>query len=279
MTELRRRFMDDMTLHGMAPTTQKVYVHAVKQLAVRYGRSPDELSEQELRDYFLYLANEKRVASSTLRVQIFAIKFLYTKTLQRPWPTLMILRARPRLKLPVVLDPKEAKRLLAVERSPVARMCATLLYCCGLRISEALRLQVTDIDSQRMVVIVRGGKGNKDRHIPLPRRTLELLREYWHEYRPKSWLFVTSDGRPLADHSVRYFLKKARQDTGIRKRVSCHTLRHSYATNLMAKGVDVRVIQVLLGHRSLKTTTLYLHMTSSVMKSAQEAINDLMADL
>jgi len=153
------------------------------------------------------------------------------------------------------------------------------MYSCGLRISQALNLKVTDIDSKRMVVIVRSGKGNKDRHIPLPRRTLDLLRDYWRRHQPKTWLFITPDARPLADHSVRYFLKKARLDTGIRKRVSCHTLRHSYATNLMAKGVDVRVIQVLLGDRSLKTTTLYLHMTSSVMKSVQEAINDLMADL
>jgi integrase/recombinase XerD len=279
MTELRRRFIDDMTLHGLAPATQNVYVNAVRQLAGCYRRSPDQLSEQELRDYFTYLIKQKRLASSTLRTQVFAIKFFYAKTLQKPWPTLKILRARRREKLPVVLDPAEAKRLLAVKRSPVARMCATVMYCCGLRISEALNLKVTDIDSQRMVVIVRGGKGNKDRHIPLPRRTLDLLRDYWRQYRPETWLFLTPDGRPLADHSVRYFLKKARQDSGIRKRVSCHTLRHSYATNLMARGVDVRVIQALLGHRSLKTTTVYLHMTSSVMKSVQEAINDLMADL
>jgi site-specific recombinase XerD len=279
MTELRRRYIDDMTLHGLAPTTQKVYVHAVEKLAQHYDRSPALLSEQELRDYFIYLVEKKRAASSTLRLHIFAAKFLFTKTLHRPWPTLKLLRARPQLKLPVVLDPQEAKRILAVERSPVARMCATLMYCCGLRISEALRMKVADIDSQRMVVIVRGGKGNKDRHIPLPRRTLELLRAYWREYQPRTWLFTRPDGRPLADHSVRYFLKKACQDCGIRKRVSCHTLRHSYATNLMAQGVDVRVIQVLLGHRSLKTTTIYLHMTSSVMQSVQDSINDLMADL
>jgi site-specific recombinase XerD len=278
-TELRRRFIDDMTLHGLAPATQKVYAQAVEQLAAYYQRSPDRLSEQELRDYFTYLIKGKQLASSTLHTQIFAVKFFYTKTLQKPWPTLKLLRARPRQKLPVVLDPTEAKRLLSVKRSPVARMCATLMYSCGLRISEALNLKVTDIDSKRMVVIVRSGKGNKDRHIPLPRRTLELLREYWREHRPTTWLFTTLDGRPMADHSVRYFLKKARKDAGIRKRISCHTLRHSYATNLMAKGADVRVIQVLLGHRSLKTTTLYLHMTSSVLKSIQDAINDLMADL
>ncbi len=279
MTDLRRRYMDDMTLHGLAPTTQKVYVHAVEKLAQHYGRSPHQLSEQELRDYFVYLVKKKRAACSTLRLHVFAVKFLFTKTLKRPWPTLRILRARPQLKLPVVLDPKEAKRILAVRRSPVARMCATLMYSCGLRVSEAVQLKLTDIDSQRMVVIVRGGKGNKDRHVPLPSRTLELLRDYWREHKPRTWLFSRGDDRPLADHSVRYFLKKACQDCGIAKRVSCHTLRHSYATNLMAQGADVRTIQVLLGHRSLKTTTIYLHMTKSVMQAVQDAINDLMSDL
>lgn len=279
MTELRQRFVDDMTLHGLAPTTRNVYVNAVQQLAAHYHRSPDQLGEQELRDYFTYLINKKRLAASTLHTQIFGIKFFFTKTLQKPWPTLKLLRARKREKLPVVLDPDEAQRLLAIRRSPVARMCAIVMYCCGLRISEALNLKIDDVDSKRMVLIVRRGKGNKDRQVPLPMRTLELLRAYWREYQPKTWLFTTPDGRQLPDHSVRYFLKKARKDAGIRKSVSAHTLRHSYATNLMARGVDVRVIQVLLGHRSLKTTTVYLHLTSSVMRPVQETINALMADL
>jgi integrase/recombinase XerD len=279
MTELRRRMMADMKLHGLAPGTQKVYVKAVQRLAGHYRRPPDQLSEQELRDYFTYLVEQKKAPSSTLRTEIFGVKFLFDKTLQRPWPTLKFLRARPRAKLPVVLDREEARRLIALIRCPTVRMCATMMYSCGLRISEALGLQVADIDSKRMVVIVRAGKGNKDRHIPLPRRTLELLRDYWRAYRPRTCLLVTKDDRPLADHRVRYFLKKALKQSGIRKRVSCHTLRHSYATNLMEQGVDVRVIQALLGHRSLKTTTLYLHMTQSVMRSVQDAVNDLMADL
>lgn len=279
MTQLRHRFLEDMTLHGLAPTTHKVYVNAVEQLAAHYGRSPDRLTEQQLRDYFTYLVKDKRIAQSTLKTYIFAIKFLYTKTLEKPWPTLKLLRARTREKLPVVLDPDEVKRLLAVERSPVARMCATVMYSCGLRNSEALHLKVNDIDSRRMVLLIRQGKGNKDRQVPLPERTLQLLRDYWRQYRPKTWLFAGADGGPLPDHSVRYYLKKARKDAGIRKRVSAHTLRHSYATNLMARGVDVRVIQVLLGHRSLKTTTVYLHLTSSVMRPVQETINALMADL
>jgi site-specific recombinase XerD len=153
------------------------------------------------------------------------------------------------------------------------------MYSCGLRISEALGLQVRDIDSARMVVIVRAGKGNKDRHVPLPQRTLELLRDYWRIYRPPTRLLVTEDGQPLPYHRVRYFLKHAIKKSGIRKRISCHTLRHSYATNLMEQGLDVRVIQGLLGHRSLKTTTLYLHMTQSVMQSVQEAVNGLTSNL
>jgi len=130
-----------------------------------------------------------------------------------------------------------------------------------------------------MVVIVRAGKGNKDRHVPLSPRTLELLRDYWREYRPATHLLVMKDGRPLADHSVRYFLKQAVKESRISKRISCHTLRHSYATNLMEQGLDVRVIQGLLGHRSLKTTTLYLHMTQSVLQSVQDAVNGLTSDL
>jgi site-specific recombinase XerD len=279
MTELRQRMIADMKLHGLAPTTQGVYVHAVRRLAGHFHRSPDQLSEQDLRDYFTYLVETKKVPSSTLRVEIFGVKFLFDKTLQRSWPTLKFLRARPRTKLPVVLDRVEANRLLGLIRCPVVRTCALMMYSCGLRISEALGLQVRDIDSARMVVIVRAGKGNKDRHVPLPQRTLELLREYWRIYRPSACLLVTEDGRPLADHRVRYFLKQAVKQSGIGKRISCHTLRHSYATNLMERGLDVRVIQSLLGHRSLKTTTLYLHITQNVLQSVQAAVNELISDL
>jgi site-specific recombinase XerD len=279
MTELRHRMIADMKLHGLAPGTQKVYVNAVSRLAGHFHRSPDQLSEQELRDYFTYLVETKKVPSSTLRTEIFGVKFLFDKTLQRPWPTLKFLRARPSFKLPTVLDRVETQRLLGLIRCPAVWTCALLMYSCGLRISEALALQVRDIDSARMVVIVRAGKGNKDRHVPLPQRTLELLRDYWRAYRPAARLLVTSDGQPLADHRIRYYLKHAVKQSGLSKRISCHTLRHSYATNLMEQGLDVRVIQGLLGHRSLKTTTLYLHMTQSVMQSVQEAVNGLTSDL
>jgi len=170
MSELRHRMIADMKLHGLAPGTQKVYVNAVSRLAGYFHRSPDQLSEQDLRDYFTYLVETKKVPSSTLRTQIFGVKFLFDKTLQRPWPTLKFLRARPSFKLPTVLDRAEAQRLLGLIRCPAVRACALLMYSCGLRISEALALQVKDIDSARMVVVVRAGKGNKDRHVPLSPR-------------------------------------------------------------------------------------------------------------
>ncbi len=161
MTELRQRMMTDMKLHGLAPGTQKVYLNAVRRLAGHYHRSPDQLSEQQLRDYFTYLVEEKRVPSSTLRTEIFGVKFLFDKTLGRPWPTLKFLRARPSYKLPVVLDREEARRLIGLIRCPAVRMGATMMYSCGLRISEALGLKIADIDSARMVVIVRGEQGEQ----------------------------------------------------------------------------------------------------------------------
>ncbi len=279
MTALKQRMMADMKLHGLAPGTQRVYLKAVHRLAAYYMLAPDRLSEQQLRDYFTYLVSEKHLSSASLRTEIYGVKFLFDKTLQKPWPTLKFLRARPCTKLPAVLDRHEAQRLIALIACPVVRMCATLMYSCGLRISEALALHVTDIDSARMVVLVRAGKGNKDRHVPLPQRTLELLRDYWRAYHPTTRLLVTADGRPLGDHRVRRFLKQALRESGITKRVSCHTLRHSYATNLMEQGLDVRVIQSLLGHRSLKTTTVYLHITQSVIQSVQDAVNELTATL
>lgn len=257
MTKLRSRMTADMKLHGLAPGTQKVYLNAVERLARHFHRSPEQLSEQDLRDYFGYLVDQKKVPSSTLRTEIFGVKFLFAKTLGRPWPTLKYLRARPSSKLPVVLDRNEARRLIALIRCPVVRACITLMYSCGLRISEALALRVSDIDSARMVVVVRAGKGNKDRHVPLPQRTLELLREYWHQYRPPRTgrLLVTEDQRPLAEHRVRYFLKKAVRESGIAKRISTHTMRHSYATNLMEQGLDVRVIQVYQTEYPLRCPT------------------------
>lgn len=278
MTKLRRRMIEDMQLHGLLPGTQQTYLDAVKNLAKHYNRPPDLISENEVRKFFVYLTKTRRLAPSTVRVHLFAIKFLYARTLHRNWPVLQLIRVKRTKKLPVVLSPDEVRHLLNRVRRLEARMSLTLMYACGLRVSEATHLRASDIDSQRMVVDVRGGKGNKDRQVPLPRRTLEQLRAYWMERRPQTWLFPDATGLvPIGSGSVRRCLQAAARQSEVKKQVSCHTLRHSYATHLLDKGVDIRVIQGLLGHRSIKSTFIYLHLTESRMKQVHGVLDDLMA--
>jgi integrase/recombinase XerD len=191
-----------------------------------------------------------------------------------------LLRVRKSKKLPVVLSPDEVRQLLAHIRRPAARMVAILLYSCGLRVSEAVRLQAEHIDSKRRVVCVRDGKGNKDRYVPLPKRTLQLLRAYWREHRPGTWLFPACDGAgPLGGGGVRACIKAAAAQCGITKTIGCHTLRHTYATHLLEHGLDLRMIAGFLGHRSLQTTARYAHLTQRAIASVQARIDGLMADL
>jgi len=191
-----------------------------------------------------------------------AVEFLYKRTLDRHWPVLDLIRIKPSKKLPVVLGSEEARCLLRRVRRPGAKMSLTMMYTCGLRISEALRLHCHDIDSQRMLVCVRNGKGAKDRYVPLPQRTLERLCIYWCQVRPKTWLFPTTDGlTPIHKGTIRQCLVAALAQTDIHKHVTCQTLRHSYATHLMEQGVELHAIQALLGHRSPKTTFIYMHLT------------------
>lgn len=277
MTELRRRMVQDMTIRGFTPGTQARYLEAIKALAQHYQRPPDQLTQEQIRAYLLYLIETRKLAKSTLRIHLSALKFLYRWTLGQPWPVLALPRFQSDKKLPVVLSRAEVWCLLDQVRKPSARLSLILMYTCGLRVSEALRLRVQDIDSQRMVVSVRNGKGAKDRSVPLPRQTLAELRAYWRQYRPATWLFGAPSGtlrRP--DNAVRGCLKAALRQTPIRKKVSCHTLRHSYATHLLEAGVHLRAIQALLGHRSLKTTFIYLHLTQSTLADVQAQINRLM---
>ena len=280
MTPLRRRMIEDMQLRGLTPKTQKVYLDAITKLARHYHRSPDQLSEQEIRDYFFYLSEQKGLARSTLRVQICALKFLYQKTLQRPWPVLALMRVKRSKRLPVVLSLKEIQTVLAYIYRTDVHMSLILMYSCGLRVSEALHLRPTDIDSQRMVVCVRQGKGGKDRYVPLPRQTLKKLRAYWWEYRPRLWLFPSRKGRtPMPVSTVHRALKAAVQQSQIQKSISCHTFRHSYATHLLEKGVDLRTIQALLGHQSVRTSFIYMHLTQATMKKAYQTLNRMMDKL
>ena len=280
MTELRRKMIEDMRLHGLAASTQQVYIDAIRALAKHFGRSPDKISEEDIRQFFVFLSETRKLAPATVRTHLFAIKFLYQRTLRRQWPTLNLVRVKRPKKLPTVLSPAEVWRLLDLVRRPAARMCLIMMYSCGLRVSEATRLKAADIDSRRMVVCVRGGKGDKDRNVPLPTCTLELLREYWAKHRPTTWLFPAKDpSQPIRPGAVRKCLQAALPEASIHKTVACHTLRHSYATHLLEQGVNLRSIQALLGHRSCRTTFIYMHLTEATMQAIHGAVNGLMAKL
>jgi integrase/recombinase XerD len=280
MTTLRRRMLEDLQLRGLAPRTQQCYVEAVKHLTQYYRRAPDQISEDELRQYFLFLINDKKVAESTFRIHLYGIRFFYERTLQRPWPVFDLVRPRHPQKLPVVLSLQEVRSLLALVEHPKAQMCLQMIYACGLRLTEGTHLQVSDIDAQRMLVRVHQGKGGKDRLVPLAPRVLELLRAYWQRQRPRPWLFPARDGSaPLSATSLQKTFKAVVRQSMLSKDASSHTLRHSYATHLLERGVSLRVIQELLGHRSPRTTARYTHLTPPTLDIVHATITALMADL
>ncbi len=256
--------LNDMKLRGYAESTQKAYIGAVKGLAEFYNRSPDKLSEEEIRKFFLYLIEEKKSSRSTVTIYLSGIKFFYEMTLGRKWPLFKLIRPKKSVKLPVVLTSEEIARLLRAIRNPTARMCLTLIYSCGLRLSEGTNLRVEDIDGERKAAHVKNGKGSKDRYVPIPDRTLELLREYWMKNKSRTWLFPSGKGMlPIDKSLVQKTFKTVLRASDIKKNASVHTLRHSYATHLLEMGVNLRVIQELLGHNSPKTTARYAHLTKN----------------
>ncbi len=287
-TPLRQKMMEDLQLHGLSGRTQDLYVLAVQQLAERYHKSPDQITEAELRAYFLYLLNEKRVAPSTLTVALSGVKFFYVYTLQRTWTTFELVRAPREKKLPVVLSIDEVRLLLSCVKIVRYQVCLSTIYGCGLRLQEGIHLQVGDIDSQRMVVHVQRGKGSKDRFVPLSVSLLRLLRQHWCTHRHPYWLFPTNYNPkdtarenlgPITARSIQSAFTLALKASGIQKPASIHTLRHSWATHLLEAGVNLRVIQAYLGHASSETTTLYTHLTPQVEAPSVQAINDVVSCL
>jgi len=279
---------EDMQLRGLAPRTQESYLAAVRQLAIHYSRSPDQISDEELRLYFLYLRNEKRVAPNTANVALNAVKFLYVHTLQRPWPLGDLVRLPKARPLPVVLSPEEVWSVLGQIRRPPYRVCLSIIYACGLRLLEGVQLQVAQVDSTRMQLRIQGGKGNKDRYVPLPARALTLLRNHWRTHRNPVWLFPspgpTRDQQasatvPMDESGVQKAFRRAVQQVGLTKSASVHTLRHSWASHLLASGVNVRLIQVWLGHSSLTTTAIYTHCTRKAEQLAADALDQLTAGM
>jgi integrase/recombinase XerD len=284
-TALRRKMHQDLQLAGLSDRTQEAYVRAVRQLADYFHTPPDRLTEPQLRDYLLHLKNHRRFASASLMVAYCGIKFFYSHTAPRDWATLRQLRVRRVKALPDVLSVQEVRQLIDAVRTLRIRTYFWTVYSLGLRLEEGLHLQVGDIDSARMMVHVHRGKGAKDRYVPLPSRTLTMLREYWVTHRHRIWLFPASGRDPrqaaLADGpmerwTVQRAMRRVVHELRFQKAISMHTLRHSYATHLLEAGVNLRLIQQYLGHSSLRTTMVYLHLTTVSQEQAVAAINQLM---
>ena len=288
MTVLRQRMIEDMQLRSLAKGTQDIYVRAVRQLAEHYGKPPDQITEEELRQYFLYLKNDKGIARSTCTIALCAIKFFFERTLKREWTTLDLIRPPRERKLPVVLSITEVRQILGCIRRLHYQACLSTIYSCGLRISEGVRLQVGDIDGDRMLIHVRRGKGAKDRYVPLSKRALEIQRQYWITHRHPVWLFpvrtragvcVSTATTPMSTRGVLRAFRAALQESGVRKPATVHTLRHSWATHLLEAGVSLRLIQAYLGHSSPTTTALYTHLTQKTGDQAVDAINQVLKNL
>jgi integrase/recombinase XerD len=271
----------------------------VRQLAGYYDKSPDRISEEELRQYFLYLSQVRKVSPSTFQIALSAIKFFYEYTLQRQWATLELVKPMREKKLPVVLSVEEVGRVLARVHRARYRVCESwpdrpvrsifsAIYACGLRLQEGIHLQVGDIDSQRMFIHVHRGKGNRERYVPLPVSLLELLRQHWSSHHHPVWLFPDSrweggssvaPAGPVHHRGVQRAFKLALVESGIQKDATVHTLRHSYATHLLEAGVSLRLIQAYLGHATPDTTIIYTHLTPQVEAPAVAAINRLVGRL
>jgi len=288
MTELRKRFIEDLQLKGYSVRTQEMYVRAVRQLSQHYKRTPDLITDEELRDYFLYNLNVRKWSRTASTISLCGIKFFYEQTLQRDWTTLRFIRPAKEKKLPVVLTIDEVRKILKNVHMDRHRICLVTIYSCGLRLLEGTHLKISDIDSGRKIVHIKNAKGNKDRLVPLPERTLELLRAWWKTHRNMTWVFPapsrgndrsTAAAKAMPHSSVQIAFKEALKKSNIHKRASVHTLRHSYATHLLQKGVDLRLIQEYLGHTSPVTTMIYTQLTQPVQRPALAIINQLMADL
>ena len=288
MTALRERIIEDLQLHGLSTSTQENYVRAVRDLAGHYRKPPDQLTEEELREYFLFLIKERRVSPSTFRIALCGIKFFYEHTLQKHWATLELARPPAEKKLPAVLTIDEVRQVLGCIRSLRYRVCLSTIYACGLRIREGTHLRVQDIDRGRKMVHVCHGKGGKDRYVPLPQPILEMLRQYWATHRHPIWLFpspfgvgklLSSATDPISARGVQQVFECAVQECRIQKPATVHTLRHSYATHLFDAGVPLRIIQAYLGHASPTTTAIYTHLSQKSDEQAIQAINQVLENL
>jgi integrase/recombinase XerD len=276
MTHLRQRMQEDLRLRNFSERTIRRYIEIVAEFARYFHKSPDQLGPEHVRTFLLYLLNERKLAWGTIQGARSALKFLYLRTLKQTWFDQEIIKPKVRRKLPTVWSREEVCALLDAPMNIKHRALLTLYYSAGLRCQEALDLKVTDIDSKRMIINIREGKGKFPRQVMLSPRLLELLRLYWRWRKPTDWLFPGEEpGQPLKANTVRVTCQKLRKQLGISKPLSPHVLRHSFATHLLDGGTDLRSIQLLLGHRDLETTSRYLRVSEARLHATASPLDDL----
>jgi len=277
MGKLREQMKMDLKLKGYSSKTQAAYLGYMKKFVRYFGRSPAKMGEEEIREYLYHLVTERDLGDSSINSAYSALKFFYKTTLCRDWNVAKIPRRKPEKRLPVVLDGSEIKQLFAVTTNLKHRALLMTTYSAGLRVSETAHLKVCDVDSKRMQLRIAQGKGKKDRYASLSPVTLNLLRDYWRQYRPFSWLFP---GRlpesPISTRSIQKVFKDAKRKAGIKKPATVHTLRHSFATHLLEAGTDIYRVQKLMGHTSPKTTTIYIHLRRQDLLKVISPLDSLM---
>jgi integrase/recombinase XerD len=279
MGALYNQMKMDLELKNFSPKTVTCYLTCMVNFVRHYRRSPVEMGEEEIRKYLHYLIHEKKASQSSINQAYSAMKFFYEVSLEKPWNVNRIPRSKIRKKLPVVLSTHEVQSLLFSVANLKHQAILTTIYSAGLRLAEATHLKVSDIDGERMTILVQQGKGNKDRYTVLGQRNLELLRRYYKTYHPVEWLFPSKDpSQPLSGSSVQRVFKNALHRAGIKKKASVHTLRHSFATHLLESGTDLYHIQRLLGHTTAKTTSIYLHITGRDLANVKSPIDLLPSD-
>lgn len=276
MTELRRKMIEELQLRNYSPHTQRAYVRCVADFAKHFKAAPDRLGPEQIREYQLFLVRRKKFSWAPFNQTVCALRFFYHDVLHRKWMIEHIPYPRHEQKLPVVLSPAEVVTLFQNTPNLKHRAVLMTIYAAGLRVSELIHLRVTDIDRQRQVICVRQGKGHKDRQVMLSPKLLELLEIYWKKYRPMTWLFPGRRlERPLTQTTVWRICQQARAAAQLVKPVSPHTLRHCFATHLLEEATDLRRIQILMGHRNLKTTARYLHVSNLAVRSTVSPLDRL----
>jgi integrase/recombinase XerD len=282
VTQLRKAMLEELQRRNLSPITTRIYLRSIEEFARYYQKPPDQLRPEHIRQYQAHLFTERKLGAIAVAQQLSALRFFFLHTLKRPWMLEGMAMPKHPFRLPEVLSREEVERLIQGARSPLHRVWLVILYATGMRREELVRLKVSDIDSGRMLIHIRQGKGRKDRDVMLSPRLLEELRDYWRSVqpKPKTCLFPSKDPHqkrdvPMQAKSVFDAVQLAARRAGIEKHVHPHTLRHSFATHLLESGADLRTIQLLLGHADLKTTSRYLHLSERHLKAAASPLDSL----